>query len=110
MQRTSTIRTRSSISVSFELVEVLLGQDFTVREAYLAAYPILDDLDLLEVCLPLLEYLQVATTQPSTGNPRPPTIQDRLGRADYYRPPSSSPYSPSQDHRLHSTGPAACRP
>jgi hypothetical protein len=69
--------------VPFELVEVLLGQDFTAREAYLAAYPILEDLDLLEVCLPLLEYLQVASTQPSAGNPRPPTLQDRVGRANY---------------------------
>jgi hypothetical protein len=35
------------------------------------------------VCLPLLEYLQVASTQPSAGNPRPPTLHNRLGRADY---------------------------
>jgi hypothetical protein len=78
-----TIRTRSSMLFPFELMEVLLGQDVTVREAYLTAYPILEDMDLLEVCLPLLEYLQVATTQPSAGNPRPPKLHDRLGRADY---------------------------
>jgi hypothetical protein len=56
------IRTHSSMFIPFELMEVLLGQGFTAREAYLTEYPILEDLDLLEVCLPLLEYLQVATT------------------------------------------------
>jgi hypothetical protein len=69
--------------VPFELVEVLLGQVFTAREAYLAAYPILEDLDLLEVCLPLLKYLQVASTQPSARNPCAPTLQYHLGQADY---------------------------
>jgi hypothetical protein len=78
-----TIRTHSSMFVPFELLEVLLGQEFTAREAYLAVYPILEDLYLIEVCLPLLEYLQVATTQPSVGNPHTQTLQDRLGRVNY---------------------------
>jgi hypothetical protein len=35
------------------------------------------------VCLSLLEYLQVASTQLTAGNPCPPTLQHRLGRANY---------------------------
>jgi hypothetical protein len=61
----------------------LLGQDFAARKAYLLTYPILEDLDLLEVCIPLLEYLQVASKQPTASNNRPPMLQDRLGLANY---------------------------
>jgi hypothetical protein len=38
---------------------------------------------LLEVCRPLVEFLQVSSTQPTTINLHPLTIQDRLGKADY---------------------------
>jgi hypothetical protein len=78
-----TIRTRGSMFVPFDLVEFLLGKDLTAREAYLIVYPLLEDNDLLEICRPLVEFLQVASTQPTAGNPRPVTLQDRLGKADY---------------------------
>jgi hypothetical protein len=41
--------------VPYELVEVLLGQDLSAREAFLVSYPLLEDADLLEVCLPFLQ-------------------------------------------------------
>jgi hypothetical protein len=68
--------------VPYELVEVLLSQEFTALEADLLSYPIMEDLDLFEMCIPLLEYLQIASKQPTMGNPRHPTLQDRLGLAD----------------------------
>jgi hypothetical protein len=69
--------------IPFVLVEHLLGKDYTAREAYLTVYPLLGALDLLEIFRPLVEFLQVASTQPTDGNPRPFTLQDRLGQADY---------------------------
>jgi hypothetical protein len=78
-----TIRTCTSMFILYELVEVLLGQVFTAHEAYLISYPILRDLGLFKVRLSLLEYLQIASTHPTAGNPHPPTFQDQLGRADY---------------------------
>jgi hypothetical protein len=78
-----TIRTRTAMFVPFELVSYLLGKDLTAREAFLLVYPILEDNDLLEVCRPFVEFLQVSSTQPTTINPRPLTLQDRLGKADY---------------------------
>jgi hypothetical protein len=38
---------------------------------------------LVDACRPLVEFLQVASTQPSAGNSRPVTLQDRLGLADH---------------------------
>jgi hypothetical protein len=35
------------------------------------------------VCLPLLEFLQVASTQPTAGNHSPPSLQDWLGKVHY---------------------------
>jgi hypothetical protein len=55
-----TIHTRTAMFVPFELVSSLLGKDLTARKAFLLVYPILEDNDLLEVCRPLLEFLQVA--------------------------------------------------
>jgi hypothetical protein len=78
-----TIRTRTLMFIPFVLVENLLGKDYTAHEAYLTVYPLLEALDLLKICLPLVEFLQVASTQPTNGNPRPFTLQDRLGQADY---------------------------
>jgi hypothetical protein len=78
-----TIRTRTSMFIPFELVSSLLGKDITACEAFLLVYPILEDNDLLEVCRPLVEFLQVSSTQSTTINPRPLTLQDRLGKADY---------------------------
>jgi hypothetical protein len=77
------IRTRTSMFIPFLLVKHLLGKDYTAREAYLTVYPFLGALDLLEIFRPLIEFLQVASTQPTDGNPRPFTLQDRLGQADY---------------------------
>jgi hypothetical protein len=78
-----TIRTRNGMFVPYELVGLLLGRDLTAREAYMTIFPVLEDNDMLDVCLPLLQFLQVASTSPSAANPRPLTLQDRLGRADY---------------------------
>jgi hypothetical protein len=69
--------------VPFELVEVLLGWYSTVREAFLVSYPVLKDNDMLYICLLFLDLLQIASTQPIEGNPRPVTLQDRLGMVDY---------------------------
>jgi hypothetical protein len=38
---------------------------------------------MLDISLPFLEFLQIASTQPTEGNPRPVTLQDRLGMVDY---------------------------
>jgi hypothetical protein len=54
-------------------------KDVTAHEAYLVMYPLLKANDLLEVCHPLVEFLQVASTQPTAGNPCQFTLQDRLG-------------------------------
>jgi hypothetical protein len=78
-----TIRTRTSMFIPSVLVEYLLGKDNTARKAYLTVYPLLEAIDLLEICRPLVEFLQVASTHPTDGNPRPFTLQDRLGKADY---------------------------
>jgi hypothetical protein len=74
--------------IPYDLVEVLLGQDFSSRKAYLLSYPLIEDLDLLAVCRPLLEYLQVVLTMPTDGNFNPFTLQDRLGLAYYYVHPA----------------------
>jgi hypothetical protein len=65
--------------VPYELVEVLLGQDLGAREAFLVSYPLLEDTDLLEVCIPFLQYLQVASTEPTATEARPLSLRDRLG-------------------------------
>jgi hypothetical protein len=72
--------------VPYELVEVLLGQDLSAREAFLVSYPLLEDADLLEVCLSFLHYLQVASTAPSATEARPFALQDRLGLDTPIRP------------------------
>jgi hypothetical protein len=78
-----TVRTRGSMYIPFELVALLLDKDLTAREDFLAVYPFLEDNDLVEACRPLIEFLQVASTQPSEGNSQPVTLQDRLGLADH---------------------------
>jgi hypothetical protein len=93
-----TIRYRTAMYIPFELVEFLLAKDYTAWEAYLVVYPLLEASDLLDICRPLVEFLQVSSTQPTDGNPRPVTLKDRLGKADYLVVP---PWSPS-------TGPQCC--
>jgi hypothetical protein len=78
-----TIRTRGAMFIPFELVALLLDKDLTAREAFLVVYPLLEDNDLVDDCRPLVEFLQVASTQPTAGNSRPVTLQDRLGLADH---------------------------
>jgi hypothetical protein len=58
------------------------------RDAYLVVYPLLEDNIMLEVCRPLLEFLQVASMQHTAGNPCPPTLQERLGKVDYHVQPA----------------------
>jgi hypothetical protein len=72
--------------VPYKLVEVLLGEDLSSREALMLSYPLLEDADLLDVCRPYLEFLQVASTAPSATNARPVTLQDRLGHATTVHP------------------------
>jgi hypothetical protein len=60
-----------------------MGKDLTAREACLVVYPLLEDNDLVDACRPLIEFLQVASTQPNAGNPCSVTLQDRLGKANY---------------------------
>jgi hypothetical protein len=81
-----TIRSRKAMVVPYELVEVLLGQDISAREAFLVSYPLLEDAALLEVCIPFLQYLQVASTVPSATETRPLALQDRLGLDTPIRP------------------------
>jgi hypothetical protein len=81
-----TIRSRKAMFVPYELVEVLLGQDLSAREAFLVYYPLLEDADLLEVCLPFLQYLQVALTAPTATEARPLSLRDRLGLDTPTRP------------------------
>jgi hypothetical protein len=78
-----TVRTRGAMFIPFELVALLLDKDLTAKEAFLVVYPLLEDNDLVNACRPLVEFLQVASTQPTTGNSRPDTLQDRLGLADH---------------------------
>jgi hypothetical protein len=78
-----TNHTTSAMLIPYELVEVLLGQDFTARETYICAYPLLEDNGMRDVCHPLLDFLQVASTNPTDGNPHPFTLKDRSGMADY---------------------------
>jgi hypothetical protein len=52
-----TIRSCGGMFIPFELVELFLGKDLMAHDVYLVIYPLLDDNDLLEVCLPLLEFL-----------------------------------------------------
>jgi hypothetical protein len=66
-----TIWSRKAMFVPYKLVEVLLGQDLSAREAYLVSYPLLEDADLLEVCRPFLQYLQVASTAATATEVRP---------------------------------------
>jgi hypothetical protein len=70
-----TISTWYSMFIPYELLEVLMGQDFSAP----MVYPFLDDADLRDVC----RSLQLTSTQPMDGNPRPYTLQDHLDRADY---------------------------
>jgi hypothetical protein len=78
-----TVRTRGAMFIPFELVSLLLDKDLTAREAFLAVYPRLEDNDLVDACRPLIEFLQVASTQPTAGNSRLVTLQDRIGLADH---------------------------
>jgi hypothetical protein len=78
-----TVRTRGAMLIPFELVALLMEKYLTACEAYLVVYPLLEDNDLVDACQPLVEFLQVASTQPTNGNPRPVTLQDRLGLADH---------------------------
>jgi hypothetical protein len=78
-----TVRASGAMFIPFELVPLLLDKDLTAREAYLVVYPFLEDRDLIHACRPLVEFLQVGSTQPTDGNPRPVTLQDRLGLADH---------------------------
>jgi hypothetical protein len=57
-----TVCSRIAMFVPYELVKVLLGGDLSSREAFLVSYPLLEDADLLDVCRPFLEFLQVAST------------------------------------------------
>jgi hypothetical protein len=59
--------------IPFVLVEYLLGKDYTAREAYLTVYPLLEATDLLEICRPLVEFLQVASTHPANRRQSAPT-------------------------------------
>jgi hypothetical protein len=74
-----TVRTRSCMFVPYELVSLLLGQDYTAAEAFDVCYPLLEDEGLGGVCAPFLEFLQVASTQPYDANFRPVTLQDKMG-------------------------------
>jgi hypothetical protein len=78
-----TVRTRGAMFIPFDMVALLLDKDLTAREAYLVVYPFLEDRDLIDACQPLVEFLQVGSTQPMDGNPRQVTLQDRLGLADH---------------------------
>jgi hypothetical protein len=78
-----TTRTRGAMYTPFDLVPLLLDKDLTTREAFMALYPFLDDNDLVEACRPLIEFHQVASTQPTEGNSRLITLQDRFGLADH---------------------------
>jgi hypothetical protein len=60
-----TIRIRGGMFIPYELVEFLLGKDLSAREAYLVMYPLLEKRSLLEVWYPLVEFLQLASTQPT---------------------------------------------
>jgi hypothetical protein len=68
--------------IPFDLVALLLGKDLMAR-AYLLVYPLLEENNLMDACHPLVEFLQVASTQPNSGNPRPVMMQDWLGKVDY---------------------------
>jgi hypothetical protein len=69
-----TILSCSGMFIPFELVDFFWGKDLTVRDAYLVVYPLLEDNDMLKVDHPLLELLQVASIQPTTGKPHPLTL------------------------------------
>jgi hypothetical protein len=77
------VRTRGSMFIPFELVVFLPDKYLTDREVYLVVYPLLEDRDLIDACRPLVEFLQVGLTQSRDGNPRPVTLQDRLGLVDH---------------------------
>jgi hypothetical protein len=74
-----TIRTRTAMFVPFELVTCLLGKDYTASEAFELCYPVLESDGLEASCAPFLEFLQLASTKPTTDNPRPVTLQDEMG-------------------------------
>jgi hypothetical protein len=87
--------------IPYELVELLLDQELTAHKAFLVSYPLLEDNDTLNICSPLLEFLQIAATQPTEGNPHPFTLQDRLGMVDYpVRPAMPSQHRTSVLYRL----------
>jgi hypothetical protein len=73
-----TIRTRSSMFVSYDLVTVFLGKDYTTVEAFQLANPLLEEEGLEAVCAPFLTFLQLASNAPTTDNPRPVTLQDEV--------------------------------
>jgi hypothetical protein len=88
--------TLGAMFIPFELVEFLLDKDLTAHEAYLVVFPLLEDNNLLYVCRPLIEFLQVASMQPTSGNHHPLTLQDQLGKADY-------PVHPAVINQRHTT-------
>jgi hypothetical protein len=65
--------------VPYNLVPVLHGKDYTAAEAFQLAFPFLEKEGLEAVCAPFLTFLQLASTAPTTNNPRPVTLQDELG-------------------------------
>jgi hypothetical protein len=58
-----------------------MGKDYTAGEAFELSYPLLEAEGLDGVCAPFLEFLQVASTQPSGDKPHPVTLQDEMGLA-----------------------------
>jgi hypothetical protein len=100
------IRTRSSMFIPCELVEVLMGQDLSARDAYLIVFPLLEYADLLDTCRPLMKFLQAALAQLTNGNLRQYTLQDLLGMADY--PAQSSVIIQRHELVLYRLLPALC--
>jgi hypothetical protein len=73
------LHTRTAMFVPFELVSLLLDQDYTAKEAFHLSFPILEADGLDGVCRPFLKFLQVAATQTSEVVTHPVTCQDHLG-------------------------------
>jgi hypothetical protein len=77
-QAQSMIKTRRSMYIPFCLVEYVIDQDLTAREAFEILWPVIVQKNLRNVCKPLVKFLMVAATKPGPrSNPR--TVNDQLG-------------------------------
>jgi hypothetical protein len=72
------IKTRRSMFIPYCLVEYVIDQDLSARDAFEILWPVIVQKNLREICKPLVNFLMVAATKPGIRS-SPRTVNDQLG-------------------------------